>query len=246
MSERAPYSRVYWSIVDDPKFSHVYDDDRALATWLRLLLLADQAYPASATLPRGVNEKALRILVGAELVDLGSGHRFRIHGLDSERARRRPAVAGPAPGPVLNRATTGPEQDHDRNGVRGLSRAEPSRGKDEPSTGTTRAPDPADVLWTLTGRYPTDKALGWVDDLTSSYGPEPVIRALATAHAQDRNGSTLLGRTQDVLRAEARALSLKEQSAVKATLKERRATPREDIDPEALAAEVRRIMEAAA
>ncbi len=83
-----PYSRVYWSIVDDAKFATVYDDDRRLATWLRLLICAEQAYPASAYVPAGTNRPALLALVDAGLVDLGTGSRFRIHGLASERDMR--------------------------------------------------------------------------------------------------------------------------------------------------------------
>jgi hypothetical protein len=37
--------------VDDPRFARVYSDDRAVATWLRLSMDADAAYPASAPLP---------------------------------------------------------------------------------------------------------------------------------------------------------------------------------------------------
>ena len=87
MAER-PYSRVYHSIVDDAKFATVYDDDRRLATWLRLLIVAEQAYPASAYIPQGTNRSAIRALVDAGLVDLGTGSRFRIHGLASERDMR--------------------------------------------------------------------------------------------------------------------------------------------------------------
>ena len=87
-SAAAPYSRVYWGIVDDPKFASIYDNDRHLATWLRLLLIADQAHPASATLPSGVSRAAVVALSDAGLVSLGTGSRFRISGLDKERAKR--------------------------------------------------------------------------------------------------------------------------------------------------------------
>lgn len=92
MSDRAPYSRIYHSIVDDPKFAAVYDDDRRLATWLRLLIVAEQAHPASAYIPEGTNRGALTALVDCGLVDIGTGRRFRIHGLDAERTRRGDAA----------------------------------------------------------------------------------------------------------------------------------------------------------
>lgn len=102
--------------------------------------------------------------------------------------------------------------------------------------------DPADVYWTLTGRYPNDKVLGWVDDLSASYGPEAVVRAVSQAHQLDRSSATLLGRTTDLLRAEARALDLKEQARVRAAFKERRAAPRVEVDPAAVQAEIQKIL----
>jgi hypothetical protein len=86
------YTRVYHSIVDDPKFATVYDDDRRLATWLRLLIVAEQAYPASANIPTGTNRAAVAALVAAGLIDLGTGPRYRIHGLAVERGRRSEAA----------------------------------------------------------------------------------------------------------------------------------------------------------
>ena len=87
MAER-PYSRVYWSIVDDPKFETVYDNDAHMATWLRLLLIADAAYPASAHLPANVRRSSVVHLAEVGLIDLGTGSRFRLHGLASERDMR--------------------------------------------------------------------------------------------------------------------------------------------------------------
>ena len=91
MSERQPYSRVYWSIIDDPKFSAIYDDDHHLAAWLRMLLVADQAWPSSAHVPSSCNRVSLAALVDCGLVDV-SGRRYRIHGLDAERGRRAAAA----------------------------------------------------------------------------------------------------------------------------------------------------------
>jgi hypothetical protein len=86
--ERPNYSRVYWKIVDDDKFQNVYDDDVSLAAWLRLLLIADQAWPASAHLPADCRPKAVKVLAGAGLIELRSGSRYRVIGLDAERERR--------------------------------------------------------------------------------------------------------------------------------------------------------------
>lgn len=92
VKERDPYSRVYWRAIDDPKFAHVWDDDHALAAWLRLLVAADMAWPASATLYHGIRKSALKALTDAGLVDMQTGGRYRIHGLDKERNARSDAA----------------------------------------------------------------------------------------------------------------------------------------------------------
>lgn len=85
-----PYVRVYYRIIDeDPKFHGVYDSNDRLATWLRLLLAADAMYPAPATIPHGIHKPSLAFLVSVGLVDLTPGGRYRIHGMEAERASRR-------------------------------------------------------------------------------------------------------------------------------------------------------------
>jgi hypothetical protein len=82
-----PYVKVYYRIADDPRFEHVFYDDAALALWLRLLLLADGTWPASAHIPASSKSRALKLLVDAGLVELVGNHRYRIHGMDAERSR---------------------------------------------------------------------------------------------------------------------------------------------------------------
>lgn len=109
-------------------------------------------------------------------------------------------------------------------------RALPDQTRPDPNPGpATSAPvtdDPADAYWSLTGRYPTDKPLAWIDDLSSKYGPSATVRALAKAHISDSKTATLLGRAQDILRAEARSLDRAEQEAEKERLREKRAIPK--------------------
>ena len=84
-----PFSRLYWKLIDDEKFTDVYPDDHAFALWGRLLLTADMAWPASASLPFGTRKVALAKLVAVRLVDILPGGRYRIHGLDTERGKRQ-------------------------------------------------------------------------------------------------------------------------------------------------------------
>ncbi len=83
-----PYSRVYWRIVDDDRFAAIYGNDHHLSAWLRLLLIADQAWPASANLPASVRPLSLAALSDCGLIEVRPGGLYRVHGLDAERERR--------------------------------------------------------------------------------------------------------------------------------------------------------------
>jgi hypothetical protein len=82
------YVRVYYTILDDPKFESVSGNVAMLGTWLRLLMTADAVWPASADIPVGLSPSKVRVLADCGLVDLMPSHRYRIHGLDSERNAR--------------------------------------------------------------------------------------------------------------------------------------------------------------
>lgn len=82
------FSIVHHMILDDTKFEAIYGDDTLLATWLRLLIEADKAWPSPAALPYGTNPDALATLVAKEIVDELPHHQYFIHGMAAERARR--------------------------------------------------------------------------------------------------------------------------------------------------------------
>ena len=91
-----PFSRLYWRLIDDAKFVDVYPDDHHFALWARLLMAADMAWPASASLPFGARKVSLRRLVDAGIVDVLPSGRFRIRGLDAERAKRQKKASNAA------------------------------------------------------------------------------------------------------------------------------------------------------
>lgn len=219
MTDRAPYSRVYWSVLQDEKFDAIRSDMRHLGSWCLMLVIADMAHPAPAFVPPTVSRKSLEALTQAGLVDLLSGFRYRIHGLDAERERRAASASRPGPKRDPVGTQTGPERVHSQ------VIDETSTSKDEAQA--PREDDAADTYWSLTGKYPAGKALAWIDDLIGQYGSEATTRALAHAHISDPSTTTLLGRTTDLLRAEARALGRKEREDEQARLREKRRIPRE-------------------
>jgi hypothetical protein len=90
------YSRIYHEAVDDERFREVWPDDGALALWVRLLVLADGAWPASVPIPRTAKPRPLSVLVEAGLVRILPGDLFRVNGLDAERGRRQSSARNAA------------------------------------------------------------------------------------------------------------------------------------------------------
>ena len=85
-----PYSRVYWTVLDDARFDGIRGNMAHLGTWLLLLLVADMAHPAPAFLPPAPR-KSVAALRDVGLIELMGGGRYRVHGLAAERDRRSSA-----------------------------------------------------------------------------------------------------------------------------------------------------------
>jgi hypothetical protein len=86
VTDRRPYSRVYHDAMDDPMFERVWNNDKALATWVRMLVMADAMYPVSA--PMTTRNPTVRMLIVVGLVIERPGGRYTIRGLEAERERR--------------------------------------------------------------------------------------------------------------------------------------------------------------
>lgn len=200
MSERTPYSRVYHAIVDDPKFASIYDDDRRLATWLRLLIVAEQAHPASANIPAGTHRASVKALVDAGLLDLGTGSRYRIHGLDAERERR--SEAGRVGGLASGRSRVVERSSNGRSRSEGTKSNLDEHRRDETSKAEQSAREDAlSTYWTLMGSYPAGRTKTWIEELVNEFDDARVSAAIAAEAKGDRQG--LLGRTRDRLRSDA-------------------------------------------
>jgi len=177
VSEQRAYVRVYWSIIDDEKFAEVYDDDRSLAAWLRLLIAADQAWPSSAAVPASCRKASLDKLVRVGLVDLVAGHRFRIHGLDAERNGRAASARNAAAMRWQSGRNAGASDTRMPSRAE-LSRAEPSASRD----GLRHITDGVSSTWEeATGRTVLASgsfAQDYLDDATMRHGSLAVIDAI--------------------------------------------------------------------
>jgi hypothetical protein len=80
------YARVYYEIVDHPRFERVYQNPSALGVWLQLLLTADAMYPMNPPMPS--RNPTVRLLIASGLVIEKPGNRYSIRGLEAERERR--------------------------------------------------------------------------------------------------------------------------------------------------------------
>jgi hypothetical protein len=188
-----PYVKVYYSIVDDPKFATIYDDDAALAAWLRLLLVADGTYPAPAPLPHGTKPRVVERLSDAGLIDLLPGHRYRVHGLASEREKRSDAARAAA---VVRWQS---ERNADALPTHSEPNASPLRSTPSNSTplrSNAREADPVETYHLLTGRPPKKATITWLDELANDHGAERVCRVMAEIWTEKADLSSFIGDVQ--------------------------------------------------
>jgi len=216
MSERQPYSRVYWAIRHDPKFQGIYSNDRHLATWLRLLIAADATWPAPADIPANARRPSVDALTTCGLVDLLGDGLFTIHGLDAERGRRREAASRGASGTPTG-TQVGTNRDPSGDLARGGSRDELSR--DELSRDEL---DAAAALYQRTGTFPSPKVVSWLNDLANAHGEARLCVTIATTQLDNRNVRDYLTHIQDSLRAEDHAAERAEKADEKRRNEEKR------------------------
>ena len=144
MADR-PFVRIYHSdLIRD--YPTVWDDDAALAAWLRLLVAADGSWPTPAEFPRSVKGRSVEALVKAGLVSVVGTHRYQIKGMDAERSARQDAARNAA----AKRWQSGPQSRGNAEVM--PSRAEPSHT--EPSPDAPASDDP----W----NEPEGEALTWL------------------------------------------------------------------------------------
>ncbi len=176
VSERQPYSRVYWSIRSDERLATVYGNNDHLATWLRLLLAADMAWPAPADVPGSAGRRSLVALEAAGIIELLPGGLFRFHGLDGERGRRQESARLSA----AYRTGTERRPNGDRSGTERLaSRDETSL--DEPSRAADDGRADLEAFLAVRFRAPTPNQRTFMDAYCRTFdvtGPDRAARLI--------------------------------------------------------------------
>lgn len=214
MTDRDPYSRVYWSIRSDERFAGVYSDDAALAAWLRLLIAADGVYPAPADIPAWLKPDTLALLAERGLIELVDSFHYRIHGLEAERERRSGSArsAAQARWDATRNATRNATASAPRNATRNAaasdgallaepSRAETSRAEQAARIASESETDPLVLYAQLAGRRPTQTVVDWVNRLATAYGDEAVCGAIVAAVRDGVAVNRLLGDVEERLAA---------------------------------------------
>lgn len=179
-----PYARVYFSIWTDERFVRIREDAALLGDWLRLLLLAEAAWPQSVAIPRCIPNDRLAVFVEDGVIDLHPADTYRIHGLDPERQRRSDR------GVEANRRRWHPDTPSNPTGTPtgtpNALLAPRSRTSSLSSTSPLELAVPSvepilDALMGALGSVPTSKAMEWADRLVAEYGEDATIRALGNA-----------------------------------------------------------------
>lgn len=196
----------------------LWDDNAALATWLRLFALADKQWPSPAEMPRAAKASIVKRLVEYGLIFPEPNHRYRVRGLDTQRQRRSEQAKAAA---AARYADSSALSSADGSSTGNASRARASgtgSGDVQPASGELGSGEEgADALvayHSLTGRFPNGRVREWLDTLVSEFTDADVEKALAEEMIADRSVQTLLSRTENRLRLAAHDAEKRRQSQV--------------------------------
>jgi hypothetical protein len=201
------YVRVYYSIIDDPKFAEIWGHHARMGAWLHCLLIADALWPASAPLPK-LSKDEHAALTTAGLIECDGKGQFRVHGLDAERGRRSDIGRANVESRWYGRSTAVVQPQYSGNTNPIL--AEPSldeTSQDEPSRALTAPETGPDVWEWVTMRRPSRAAQpdlwAWLTRLCEEYGVVRLWEVMRVCAAQDASRKTLVSRTEAVLSRDA-------------------------------------------
>lgn len=182
MSESRRFVRVYYDdmIRDYPE---VWNDDRQLSTWLRLLAASDPVWPTKPELPRAVKATVLQRLKDSSLISALPSHRYEVKGFEAERQRRADAA---------RTAAAVRWQSKSNAPAMPTTNPEPIQTNTESMTGFDGRID-VETFVMLKGRAPTIKQRRYLDrvlemhDLTGPKWAADIMRA----HPEDPIGAVM-------------------------------------------------------
>lgn len=191
MSVGDAYIRIYYRVLNDPKFETIYEDDHHLATWVRLLMVADQMWPADAPVPQNTRAASMKALMAVGLVDTKPKHCYRIHGLDAERLRRSSAASKAAWErwhKNSNAPASPPQSGSDASYTQTESKTETETKSKGESAGEPRHPSPAQKVKAWLRDHEIAQPVGWqvssINELAKlPGGPDAVIAAFEEARS---------------------------------------------------------------
>lgn len=80
------FARIYYEEFIE-EFPRIYEDDRLFATWTRLLIGAEKAWPNDPEIPRRVRPATLAYLIEQGVLRV-SGYHYHLLGFQKDRRRR--------------------------------------------------------------------------------------------------------------------------------------------------------------
>lgn len=230
------YFRVYYDRIEqDEKFDGIRTDRSVMGCWVLLGIEADKSWPSPFYPPPTVPRPVLLTLVERGIVDPAGDGKYRLHGMDNERAGRSRRAADAASARWRNatgNASGNAERIATASAPNMPSRTEPSKAK--PSIARDGLPNLDGVvagIWeTATGRSVIasgNHVQDYLDDACRRHPPSEVGAAIIRARKQFDHipdGPQLVSAMRPILDpfVDAKATAAKEREAAERAASRRR------------------------
>ena len=232
------FIRIYYTDLQRD-YPEVWFDPTCLATYNRLLALADAAYPANPELYRAVRRADLALLEKVGLVTLLDHGLYAMKGYEKERSERS-EKARQSVSSRYDRATTVERPYTETPSVELLRGARASvldTGYSSVESGDAREANAWDAFASRTGEVPGPKIRSWLDELAEAHSEARLCSMLGRLPKTQRTSVDYLKAVRDALRAEDFEAEKAERVTEKAAVKAKRAPvtvirPADDISPE--------------
>lgn len=212
-----PFVRIYY--VDLQRdYRQILYDPTAFSTYVRLLILADQAWPAMPVLPKAVRRADLAMLTTCGLIATDELGIYTVKGYHKERAERAKKAADAVAQrvdrqgtevrtpvvPTYNDSSTTRAQAHGAGVGVGTGTSEEGVQGEEP--------DAANSLFLRTARFPSEKTVEWLNELAEAHSEARLIDAIDSTPLAKRNVKDYLVAIRDQLRAQDHAAEKAERA----------------------------------